>query len=266
LPLQPPVATHAGMTKTTRLASVAVVGFALVAVGCQEQPPPQTPQGGTMTAPPPPPPPYAGEPEAHHEGGEAWEHHQDADDERMARREHRGGRDEHGWGHEGPMGRMGPGGANMGPGGQQDVMRELAALGVHFHPPQMIIRRAQKIGLTPDQVTKIRQEMLGTQAHAVDLLAKIEHAKIDVIRLLSAEKVDEHAVDAQIDEAAKVGAEMHKLRLGTMLRVRALLTPEQLKKLEERKPKHESSKSGAGAAGQTSGAIDEADDDDDEDD
>jgi Spy/CpxP family protein refolding chaperone len=154
----------------------------------------------------------------------------------------------------------------MGSGGGQEVMRELVALGVHFFPPPMLIRRAQKIGLTPDQVTKIRQEMLGAQAHAVDLLAKLEHAKIDVARLLSTEKIDERAVDAQIDEAAKVEAEMHKVRLGTMLRVRALLTPEQRQKLEERKPKHESPRPGVGAAGQTSGAIGEADDDDDDDD
>ena len=153
----------------------------------------------------------------------------------------------------------------MGPGRGQEVMRELAALGVHFYPPQMLLRRAQRIGLTPDQVTKIRQEMLSTQTHAVDLLAKLEHAKIDATRLLSAEKIDEHAVEVQIDEGAKVAAEMHKLRLGTMLRVRALLTPEQRQKFEDHKPKHESTKPGAGASGQTSGAVREADDDDDDD-
>jgi Spy/CpxP family protein refolding chaperone len=101
----------------------------------------------------------------------------------------------------------------------------------------MLIRRAQKIGLTPDQVTKIRQEMLGLHAKAVDLHAKMEHAKIEVVRLLAADKIDEHAVDAQVDEGAKAESEMHKLHIGTMLRVRGLLTPEQLKKLEEHKPK-----------------------------
>jgi Spy/CpxP family protein refolding chaperone len=203
-----------------------------------------------------------GGPGAHHEGGEAWEHHQGPDAERMAHHGHRGGRDMTGWGERGP----GPAGGDMGPGRGQDVMRELASLGVHFYPPEMLLRRAQKIGLTPDQVTKIRQEMLGMQAHAVDLLAKLGRAKIDATRLLAAEKIDEHAVDAQIDEAAKVEAEMHKLRVGEMLRVRAILTPEQRQKLEERTPTHEGPKPAPGAAGQTSGAVDEADDDDDDDD
>jgi len=252
-----------------KLASVAAVGLAVVAMGCQAQAPvpPQTPQGGAMNAPPPPPPspPYGGEPGmmAHHEecpgcpwahrgGGEAWEHH--------GRPEHREGGGMRDW-----M-RRGPGQGHMGAGGGREVMRELAALGVHFYPPPMLIRRAQKIGLTPDQVTKIRQEMLGTRAHAVDLLAKIEHARIEAIRLLSADKIDEHAADAQVDEAAKAEAELHKLHLGAMLRVRALLTPEQRQKLEEHKPGHESPKAGASAAGQTSSAIGEADDDDDDDD
>ncbi len=144
-------------------------------------------------------------------------------------------------------------------------MHDLAEIGVHFYPPPMLIRRAQKIGLTPDQMTKIRQEMLGTQAHAVDLRAKIEHAKIEVTRLLAADKIDEHAVDAQVDEVAKGEAEMHKLHLGMMLHVRALLTPEQRQKLEEHKPKHEGPQPGASAAGQTSGAMGAADEDDDDD-
>ncbi len=250
-----------------KLTSVAVVGFALVAMGCQAPAPlpPQAPQGGAMAAPPAPPPGGGpqmmahhpegpGGPGAYHEGGGALQHHRDADDKRMARRE----QGKH-------MGRMEPGGGHMGPGGGQEAMRELAELGVHFYPPPMLIRRAQEIGLTPDQVTKIRQEMLSTQAHAVDLHAKLEHAKIEVTRLLSAEKVDERAVNAQIDEAAKVQAEMHKLHVGAMLRVRALLTPEQRQKLEVRKPK-QGPRPGAGGVGPTSGAIGEADDDDDDDD
>jgi Spy/CpxP family protein refolding chaperone len=156
----------------------------------------------------------------------------------------------------------------MGPGGEHEVMRELAGLGVHFYPPAMLIHRAQKIGLTPEQVTKIRLEMLSAQAHTVDLVAKIGHAKVEATRLLAADKVDERAVDAQIDEVEKAEGEMHKLRLGTALRVRALLTPEQRQKLEEHKSKHEGPKPAMGAGGQAppvTGAADDDDDDDDDD-
>jgi Spy/CpxP family protein refolding chaperone len=194
---------------------------------------------------------------AHHDR-EPWEHGQDADGERTARRTHRGGRNMPGWGHRGP-------GRGAGPGEGQDVMRELASLGVRFYSPPVLLRHAQKVGLTPDQVTKIRQEVLTTQTHTVDLFAKARHAEIDLVRLLSAEKIDEHAVLAQIDEAARAKAEVHKLHLEAMLRVRALLTPEQLQKLKEHKSKHESPKPAAGAAEQKSGALGEADDDADDD-
>lgn len=166
-----------------------------------------------------------------------------------------------------PMGGMHPG--PMGAGAEHEVMHELAELGIHFYPPTMLIRRAQKIGLTPDQVAKIRQEILSTQSHAVDLVAKVGHAKVEATRLLAADKVDEHAVDAQIEEAARTQAEMQKLRLGTALRVRALLTPEQRQKLEQHKDKHEGPKPAAGSPGQppaATGGADEDDDDDDDDD
>ena len=135
---------------------------------------------------------------------------------------------------------------------------------MHFYPPTTIIRRAQKIGLTPDQMTKIRQDLLGTQARAIDLFAKVEHAHLEITRLLSADKVDERAIDGQIDEAAKAMGEMHKLHLGMMLRVNALLTPDERQKLEERKPAPEAPKPTASVAGQARGALGEADDDGDD--
>jgi Spy/CpxP family protein refolding chaperone len=140
------------------------------------------------------------------------------------------------------------------------MLRELAMLGVHFYPPQLLLRRSKALGLTPDQLGKIRQEILSTQARAVDLHAKVERAKVEVARLLAAEKVDERALSAQLDEAAKAHAELHKLHVGELLHVRALLTPEQRQKLDERRH--------GGAGGHPGGPVGQADapDDDDDDD
>jgi uncharacterized membrane protein len=160
----------------------------------------------------------------------------------------------------------------VGLGEGREGVRELAALGVHLYPPIVLLRHAKESGLTPDQVTKIRQEMLGTQAKVIDLGAKVGHARIEATRLLAADKVDERAVGLQVDEAAKAKAEMHKLRIGMMLRVRALLTPEQRQKLDEHTPMREPPKrQGMGSDERpTSGALGEADDervhDDDDDD
>ncbi len=174
------------------------------------------------------------------------EHHEEA----------RGEPPRHPWrGHE----RM-----HHGPGGDRAVMRELAMLGVHLYPPPMLIMHAQQIGLTPDQVGKIRQEVLGVQARSVDLKGKIEKAKVESMRLLAADKVDQKAVDAQIDEAAKAAAELRKLHVGMMLHVRDVLTPEQLKKLDELRPHGPDAKPGGPGPGKQ--AMDDDDDDDDADD
>jgi Spy/CpxP family protein refolding chaperone len=158
----------------------------------------------------------------------------------------------------------------MGPGARgPEVMRELAMLGVRFYPPQLLIRRAKDVGLTPEQVNKVRDEMLATRKRAIDLHAKAEHAKLEAARLLAADKVDERAVGAQIDEAAKAHAELHKVHVASMVRVRAMLTPEQRQKLDEKKPRPPGGpRPGMGPVGQADDDADDddADDDDDDDD
>jgi len=157
------------------------------------------------------------------------------------------------------------------------MMHELAALGVRFYPPPMLLRRARQLDLTADQITKLRQEVLTTKSRSVELHAKIERARIEATRLLAADKVDERALNAQIDEGAKAQAEMHKLHVASMLRVRALLTAEQRQKLDAPRPKRggpamgpkgpraEGEAPGALGQGGQRGGDDDDDDDDDED-
>jgi Spy/CpxP family protein refolding chaperone len=218
-----------------KLASIVAVGTLLATAACTQTPPPQPPQ------PPPPQPTGAmmGCPMMMGHGQMMMEHHEEMRGEHARRPWH---------GREGMRG---------GPEGDRAVMRELAMLGVHLYPPPMLLRRAQQIGLTQDQIGKIRQEVLSAQARSVELKAKIEKAKVESMRLLAADKVDQHAVDAQIDEAAKAAAELRKLHVGVMLHVRDVLTPEQIKKLDEHKPRNPDPKQAA--------AADDDDDDDDED-
>jgi Spy/CpxP family protein refolding chaperone len=191
---------------------------------------------------------------AHHEGGEEHDG---------------GGRAKHGRGRGMDRARMAHRAPPVDRNGAE-VMRELGAMGVHFYPPPVVLRRGKEIGLTPDQTTKIRAEMLATHSRGIDLHAKIEHSKVETARLLSADKVDEKAVLTQVDEGAKAEAEMHKLHVGTMLRVRALLTPEQRQKLEEHaspKPRHRAKPAhaqGPGPVGQADDMDDDEEDDDDD--
>lgn len=147
-------------------------------------------------------------------------------------------------------------------------MQELAELGVRFYPPQTILRHAKEIGLTPEQATKIRDEMLATRKRAIDLRAKIQHARLEAARLLAADKVDERAAGAQIDEAAKALAELQKLHVAEMVRVRAVLSPEQRQKLDEKRTPSvpPRPRAGVGALGQADDGLDDGDEDEEIDD
>jgi len=60
--------------------------------------------------------------------------------------------------------------------------------------------------------------------------ADIRIATMDLQQLMRAESPDKAKIDAQIDKLAQLRAGMQKSRTATLLEVRALLTPEQLKK------------------------------------
>ena len=88
------------------------------------------------------------------------------------------------------------------------------------------------LGLTADQQKKVaviheKQARLMVQAQA-----DLRIATMDMQQLMRAETPDKAKIDAQIDKLAQLRAGMQKSRTATLLEVRALLTPEQLKKCQ----------------------------------
>jgi Spy/CpxP family protein refolding chaperone len=73
-----------------------------------------------------------------------------------------------------------------------------------------------------------RQERKAIQARA-----DIQLARLDLRKLMEADKPDSKAIEAQIDRIAGLRAGLEKSRMATMLEFRASLTPEQQKKLRE---------------------------------
>ncbi len=111
---------------------------------------------------------------------------------------------------DGPMG--GPMGAGMGPG----------------HGPMML----KALELTADQQKKVEAIHAKQARLMVQAQADIRIATMDLQQLMRAENPDRPKIDAQIDKVAQMRAGMQKSRAATMLEVRALLTPEQLKKFQ----------------------------------
>jgi Spy/CpxP family protein refolding chaperone len=96
------------------------------------------------------------------------------------------------------------------------------------HGPMML----KGLDLTPEQQKKVaviheKQARLMVQAEA-----DLRIATMDMQQLMRAETPDKVKIDAQIDKLAQLRAGMQKSRTATLLEVRALLTPEQLKKCQ----------------------------------
>ncbi len=127
------------------------------------------------------------------------------------------------------MGACGP----MGPGAR--------GLGMGLGPgPEM----ARALGLSEDQ----RQKIVGIRDRftrlAIEKQAEIRVAALDMRELGRAAAPDRAKLDAQVDKIARLRTELAKARVGAMLEMRAVLTPEQLQKWQDRP---------MGAGGPTSG-------------
>jgi Spy/CpxP family protein refolding chaperone len=96
------------------------------------------------------------------------------------------------------------------------------------HGPMML----KGLDLTAEQQKKVaviheKQARLMVQSEA-----DLRIAEMDMQQLMRAETPDKAKIDAQIDRLAQLRAGIQKSRTATQLEVRALLTPEQLKKCQ----------------------------------
>ena len=133
------------------------------------------------------------------------------------------GGDMPGCGMKGGMGQGMGGGMMCGPGMRGGPMGP----GMECGPGPMMLRG---LDLTPEQQKKV-EAIHGKQARLmVQAEADLRIATMDLQQLMRDEKPDQARIDAQIDKIAEVKTGMAKARIATMLEVRALLTPEQLKK------------------------------------
>jgi Spy/CpxP family protein refolding chaperone len=94
-------------------------------------------------------------------------------------------------------------------------------------------RLARELDLTAEQREKMKAAHERQERKAIQARADIQLARLDLRKLMDADKPDSKAIDAQIDRIAGIRAGLAKSRMATMLEFRATLTPEQQKKLRE---------------------------------
>jgi Spy/CpxP family protein refolding chaperone len=92
---------------------------------------------------------------------------------------------------------------------------------------------ARRLDLTDSQRERLRDIRDRQERRGIQARADLQIARMDLRRLMSAERPDHAAIDAQIDRNARLRAELAKARVASMLEARAVLSPEQQRKLRE---------------------------------
>jgi len=97
----------------------------------------------------------------------------------------------------------------------------------HHDPGAFIEENAEALNLDDETLSAIRGIVEASKGTGDQLHAKLRELHEGMKALLSQDAPDESAVMKQVDSIGVAEVEMHKHRLGTMLEIRALLTPEQ---------------------------------------
>lgn len=137
--------------------------------------------------------------------------------------------------------RRGPG-RGMGMGMHRGGGHEMG-LGWAINNPKI----REQLGITPDQVTKIRQETLSFQKAEILSRADLQVKRLELHSLLEAETPDRVAIDKSLHAANAAQFTVEKAAIDHQLAMRALITPEQRQKLE--KMREEFRRPGAGFGG-----------------
>ncbi len=132
---------------------------------------------------------------------------------------------------------QGPGGpGGMGPGGpgfgDHRPPMERAMRGEHgqwWNNPRVI----EKLKLTDEQRKSMDAIFQEHREKLVDLRGNVEKAEIEMQPLVKADQPNESAVLAQIDKVAQARAELEKANARFLFELRAKLTPEQWKQVQE---------------------------------
>jgi Spy/CpxP family protein refolding chaperone len=107
--------------------------------------------------------------------------------------------------------------------------------GFGHHGPEggFLEHHAEVLGLDDDTRERIRTIVEESQQEADLIYAQKREARDALHELLEADEPDRGAVMAQVERLGALDTEKHKLRIDTMMRIRAELTPEQRERMKE---------------------------------
>lgn len=135
---------------------------------------------------------------------------------------------------QGPGGPGGPGfGMHRPP--MERAMRSHGEFGRWWNNPRIV----EKLKLTDDQRKAMDAIFQNHREKLIDLRANVEKAEVEMEPLVKADQPNESAVMSQIDKVAQARAELEKANARFLFALRAKLTPEQWKQVQEFRQNHE---------------------------
>jgi periplasmic protein CpxP/Spy len=129
-----------------------------------------------------------------------------------------------------------PSGGGFGFDGHRPPMERALGFGGRFWNNPNIVA---KLGLTDDQRKAMDDIFLQHRETLIDLRASLEKAELALEPLMKADQPDEGKITAQIDQIAQARAELEKANARFLLAIRAKLTPEQWKQVQEFRASHQ---------------------------
>jgi len=115
----------------------------------------------------------------------------------------------------------------QGKPGQPDAFAEAV------FDPQLVLKNAQVIGLTPAQRKTILDEIKAAQIALAPLQADMTEPAMELVEMLGQARVDEARVLRLTDQVLRIENEVKKRQTMLLVRIKNALTPEQQTKLRE---------------------------------
>ncbi len=105
--------------------------------------------------------------------------------------------------------------------------------GMHLRMLEGVI---DQLGLSETVRKNVKDAVYEASKQAIALGAELAQAKLELGRLLDADKADVDAALKQADKVGQLQTELIKLRVRTLLKIQSLLSAEQRKKLRQLRP------------------------------
>ena len=102
--------------------------------------------------------------------------------------------------------------------------------------PKRIDRLAEKLQIDDSTLARIKERVFEGHKAGIAMHAELKVARLELHRLLDQDNPDKNEVMQQIERIGVLATEQRKHRVGLLLEVRAMLTPEQRTKLKRLKP------------------------------